>query len=295
MNKLLFLLLSCIVAQCSVNAMERTYPLHEAVVKGNVAQVAALLDAGADVNQQDIAGDTALHLAPTQEIARLLLDRNAMVNQQNIFDGTPVYHAICYNKPDIVRLLLERGAFIDQKDRDLTRPTLLYTFGYRELLVALYGQGIRGSAPVDRACMVWGMPIDANMTGDTRAIPAIIDSYIARLGGIVQFKDASHVLAATMPPLKIAARIGNREIAELLRSWPIVVSGSRAGRLAFCMAMHRRVGADSPANVLHQYLFQEICSYLRPSVLIDDDEAVASYRRIYEQQQRQTQGWCTIS
>ena len=98
---------------------------------------------------------------------------------------------------------------------------------------------------------------------------------------------------AILPPLRAARCMGYRELAELLEIWPLVDTGSKASRLAFCMAMHPRIGANSSAKVLSQYLFQEICSYIRPSVLIDDPRAIEDYKRICEQQQAQSS--CIIS
>ena len=62
MNRLFFLLLSCIVAQGSVHAMEQL-PLHEAAAKGEVDKAIALLNAGVDINQLDKYGFSPLHCA----------------------------------------------------------------------------------------------------------------------------------------------------------------------------------------------------------------------------------------
>ena len=38
------------------------------------------------------------------------------------------------------------------------------------------------------------------------------------------------------------------------------------------MALHDRVGADSPVQMLPLNVFEEIFSYLKPSVLVEDEE-----------------------
>ena len=52
------------------------------------------------------------------------------------------------------------------------------------------------------------------------------------------------------------------------------------------MAIHDRVGADSPVNLLSRYLFEDIFSYLRPQEFIGHPETIEDYKRIYEQQKK---------
>ena len=122
MRKVLYLLLSCIVAQGPVNAMNQQaaagwadffesmqvdepvvehVPLLEAAEKGDLQQVRALLDGGIDVNLRDRAG------------------------------WTPLYKAVLHSHPLVVKLLLERGAHVDPED--LMRKGAL---DYREYLIS---------------------------------------------------------------------------------------------------------------------------------------------------------------
>lgn len=244
MNKLFFLILSCVVAPGSVNAMER-YPLHEAAKKGEVDNAIALLNAGVAINQLDEYGCSPLHFAASsghRAVVQILLDRGANVNQQDsvrilgalgeVGQNTPLLFAATYGHLSVVRLLLERGADINLKNCSGNTPLQIADFARR-----LYTQG------------------------------------------------------------------SQQAVIDLLGSWPAmmsaVVAWSKAARLAFCMAMHPRVGVDSSANVFPREIFQEICNYLRPSVLMDDPQAVEYCKRIYEQQQAQQQSqaksWCVIS
>lgn len=57
---------------------------------------------------------------------------------------------------------------------------------------------------------------------------------------------------------------------KLLRSWPQLVETSRNSRNTLCLAMHPRLGANSPTQALPREMFAEICSYLTPSALAQD-------------------------
>lgn len=237
------------------------YELIDAAQKGNLEHIQSLLDAEVDVNQQDDSDNTALHFAPTVDIARLLLNHGAQVNKHNAFGGTPLHHAVFHNKQDIVRLLLERGACVKEERLQTSLPWLQIPTD--KIIEKLFELALKNGYKDELLRLAKSQGIDSlNM---------------------------QHILIAALPPLKTAQCIGYREIAELLEIWPILDAGSRASRLAFCMAMHPRLGAQSSAKVLSQHLFQEICSYIRPSVLIDDPNAIEDYRHIYEQQQKAQQ------
>ena len=264
MNKVILLLLSCIIVQGSVNAMEHTYPLHDAAADGDVEHVQALLDTGADVNERDTEGNMPLHWAVTRHptcifktsspdwthriglfiacqrvaVARLLIKCGAYVNAQNNYGDTP----LLVSTHDGMRLLLDNGTDINLKNKDGITPLhIAAQNGDEGNLRTLLEHGAKTTLPWDMHCML----------GYT--------------------------------PEYFAAQNGHPEIAGLLKVWPTVASNSKARMLTFCMAMHDRVGADSPGNLLSQYLFQEICSYLKPeaitlriAVIIQDIEAITA-------------------
>ena len=97
-------------------------PLHYAANRGDAAEVARLLAAGADVNAKGNCGQTPLHLAATAAVANLLLEHGADLNAMsdftttfNIFraPGTPLGWAIFGDRRDVVEVLLDANATRD--------------------------------------------------------------------------------------------------------------------------------------------------------------------------------------
>lgn len=84
----------------------------EAVRKGEVESVTALLDKGADVNAKFRYGTTALFKAAERghvEIVKILLARGADVTVKDTFYGaTAMSWALDHNHADVVRLLLDK-------------------------------------------------------------------------------------------------------------------------------------------------------------------------------------------
>lgn len=86
-------------------------PLHEAAKSGDLTAIAAALDAGADIEEQD-KGATPLFLAVRgghPEAAELLIERGADVNHESAL-GRPLTVAVLKNSVDLMRLLLTHGA-----------------------------------------------------------------------------------------------------------------------------------------------------------------------------------------
>lgn len=112
--------------------------LIDAVEAGDPAEVRRLLEAGADPNAQDGAGNPVLHQAALfghREIVRLLLEYGADPNAKSFEGGSPLSSAIYSyqipNKPpsvirDIVVDLLEAGADPNVKDEFLSEGTYTY-------------------------------------------------------------------------------------------------------------------------------------------------------------------------
>jgi ankyrin repeat protein len=98
--------------------------LLRAIQKGDVPNVTALLQAGADVNAQGPSGNTPLHLAADQghvNVAILLLEHGAYVDQANWHGETPLYWTVAHGHAATVYLLNLFGTPLMQAFR--TNPT----------------------------------------------------------------------------------------------------------------------------------------------------------------------------
>src|SRR5262249_2178152 len=93
--------------------------LYDAALAGKAGEVARLLEAGADVNDQGDRG-TALHVAAFQgdvAMVTLLLDKGADIERvETALGGHPLHVAVTYNQPEVVALLLARGAIVDARE-----------------------------------------------------------------------------------------------------------------------------------------------------------------------------------
>ncbi len=101
--------------------MGRLTPLMNAAVMQNVEISKHLLAAGAQVSQQDpTQGNTALHHAATREkshVTSLLLQAGAEVNTRNKAGQTPLMSAAIAGASENAALLLEVGAYLNAVDK----------------------------------------------------------------------------------------------------------------------------------------------------------------------------------
>ena len=96
--------------------------LHDAVKRGDFAQMKRLFDAGSDVNAKDHNGDSPLHWAiryGSGIMAALLLAFNADVNAQGI-GKTPLFLASERGELEIVKLLLAFDADVNAPYKGMT-------------------------------------------------------------------------------------------------------------------------------------------------------------------------------
>jgi uncharacterized protein len=83
-------------------------PLHVAAIRGDVAAIAALLNAGADIQNRGEHGYSPLHEAAMQghlEAVKLLLQRGASVTAMNDDGSTPIQTAQNLEEHEIVQIL----------------------------------------------------------------------------------------------------------------------------------------------------------------------------------------------
>lgn len=84
--------------------------LHRAARSSDVALASAALEMGLDVDAQDAAGFTPLHLASTVEFAEFLIQHGAHVNARSNFGDTPLHLHTLHGRVGVVRRLLTANA-----------------------------------------------------------------------------------------------------------------------------------------------------------------------------------------
>jgi len=99
--------------------------LHESAADGDIEQVKLLISKGADVNEKDKEGRTALHYASEKshiEVAKLLISQGAYVNAMDRNWAKPLHYAAMHGDRQTVELLLNEGADVDAQDASGRRP-----------------------------------------------------------------------------------------------------------------------------------------------------------------------------
>lgn len=101
--------------------------LGDAVSAGDLAQVKALIAAGANVNKGDMFG-TPLHMAVARGnvgIVTALIDAGANIEAKGTNGAHPLHVAALANRPDVARLLIARGAKLESRDNNGMTPLLI--------------------------------------------------------------------------------------------------------------------------------------------------------------------------
>jgi ankyrin repeat protein len=131
----------------------RRTPLHSAARGMHPEAVQVLLEHDADVNAQNILGETPLfevlsHHGKLQEenavidTVRQLLEHEADTNIPDDNDTTPLHKALSYGLLEVVRLLLSYGAKVDEKDGQGRTPLqVALEEGYDEITKLLFEHG----------------------------------------------------------------------------------------------------------------------------------------------------------
>jgi hypothetical protein len=104
-----------------VDGSTNSTALGEAVAAGNLELVQTLLDAGADANLRNSAGQTALMRLDddgTVEIVLALIDAGAKVNLKDEDGDSALTVAAAEEKPDVLQALLDAGAKVNAKNKE---------------------------------------------------------------------------------------------------------------------------------------------------------------------------------
>ena len=113
--------------------------LHYAIEQDNPGAMRILLDRGADPNRR-VEDKTALMYAIKKErlpLIKILLEAGVNVNEQNLRKKTALYYAAKYGNADISKMLVEKGARLNHRDYKGRSP-LDYAEDNKNLPVAEY-------------------------------------------------------------------------------------------------------------------------------------------------------------
>lgn len=109
-----------LAANAGVPAQDnQTRPLHEAAASGDVARLKQEIAKGANLNELDLGGQTALTRAVEMgqvEAVKILLEADANVNAKRSDGRTPLLVATMNAQKELVDLLLAKGADVKAKD-----------------------------------------------------------------------------------------------------------------------------------------------------------------------------------
>lgn len=112
---------------------KKMVPLCEAVIANNITLFKELLTHGADVNEKDYNGLTAIYYATQNgeyEMTKLLINNGADYEVRDPFGNTPLSNAIFYYKKNnsgdsLIKLLIDVGADINAKNNFGVSPLSL--------------------------------------------------------------------------------------------------------------------------------------------------------------------------
>ena len=130
-----------------INALDenKKLPLVQAAWWGKDKAIEALLKSGAEVNNKDGKGTTALKAAAAtgnEGIIEVLLRERADVNLTDKNGSTPLIAAAMKNNGKVATLLLAKGAAIDaQNNKGETALTKAVNLGYPDIVEILLGKG----------------------------------------------------------------------------------------------------------------------------------------------------------
>ncbi|EAX98933.1 hypothetical protein TVAG_242980 [Trichomonas vaginalis G3] len=94
--------------------------LHIAVRHNSKEAAELLISHGANINEKDEYGETALHIAArhnSKEIAKLLISHGANINEKDKYGKIALHIAAMFNSKEAAELLISHGANINEKDK----------------------------------------------------------------------------------------------------------------------------------------------------------------------------------
>lgn len=119
--------------------------IHEAVAKGDLADLKRHLARGADVNERGFGGRTPLHFAAVvgyTNVAELLITKGADVNAKDDDNSPPLIEAAAGGYADVAKLLIAKGADVNAKNQNGATPLhLAAIMGHKHTVELLVTKG----------------------------------------------------------------------------------------------------------------------------------------------------------
>jgi uncharacterized protein len=225
--------------------------LVDAVVKGHVEMIEVLLHAGADLNQHDQLGRTALYVASEfgqVHTVRALLDASACIDgNARGYHPTPLHVAASRGHTMIVQLLIDAGAEVD--------GGALHIIGHTSTPLQL---ALNAASAVQETSLAL-LNAGANVFADSTELgPPLVIAVKHRLENLVRIlldvpganvnqKPTSH---DWLPALHTAVREGYGEIAEMLINAGASVNMEVSGDCPTPLHIAARCGHTTIAQML---------------------------------------------
>ncbi len=162
------------LAICLASGLASASALSKAAKRGRLDQVRQLVEAGADLDERNRRGNTALYYAALEghaDVVRVLAEAGADIDVDNNFGSTPLHVASRGGHVDVIRVLATYGA--DLNVRNLTGGSASRLAGGSGF--QLHQRGLQSSTPLEKAAR----------SGQFEAVKALIE-----LGAELPARDA---------------------------------------------------------------------------------------------------------
>jgi ankyrin repeat protein len=228
--------------------------LFEQLISGNSAEIAHLIEAGANIQIKDHHGNTPLHIVASRgdcESIKLLINKRAKINSTNDNGDTPLHEAADNGRLEAAKLLIEKGANVNAKNKQNKTPIFpAAQSGNLDLVKLLVEKGAKiqttGYTPLHDAL------INPSLRHKPENNLAEMIEYFLSKGVDVNAKDDNYMAT----PLYLAADDSDKEAINLfIEKGAIVDIRTKNGETPLCNAAvggnFKSVGVllDNGANV----------------------------------------------